>query len=239
MQSPARIFVGYDSREREAYRVCVASLRQHASIPLLIEPLDERRLRHAGFYRRDWRHDEDQFVDCRDRLPYSTEFSFTRFLVPALCQWRGPALYCDCDFLWRADVAELFALADPAFAVRVVKHDHAPRETVKMQGQAQTRYFRKNWSSAVLWNCGHPSNLLLTPHRVNNVRGQWLHALSWLEDHEIGGLDESWNWLAGHSAQEIAPRAVHFTDGIPLLPGRETAPFAAEWLRALAEISPI
>jgi hypothetical protein len=132
-----------------------------------IEPLDERRLRHAGLYRREWTYEDGQYYDTRDRKPFSTEFSFTRFLVPSLCQWRGVALFCDCDFLWRTDVAELFALHDPSFAVQVVKHDHNPSETVKMEGQAQTRYLRKNWSSLMLWNCDHPSNLMLTPHKVN------------------------------------------------------------------------
>lgn len=230
MIEPLRVFVGYDSRERVAYDVCVQSLRDHASIPLVIEPLDERRLRHAGLYRREWRYEEGQFIDMHDRRPWSTEFAFTRFLVPALCQWHGVALFCDCDFLWRADVAELAELFDPAFAVQCVQHHHEPVETVKMEGQAQGRYLRKNWSSLMLWNCGHPANLLLTPHKVNLERGQWLHAFSWAEPHEIGALPEAWNYLVDvNEAWILEPKAAHFTLGIPTMPGRADDEFADEW----------
>jgi hypothetical protein len=232
IREPVRVFVGYDSRERGAYEVCVASMRRHSSIPLLIEPLDERRLRHADLYRREWRVEDGQFIDMRDRTPFSTEFSFTRFLVPALCQWRGVALFCDCDFLWRSDIAELFALADSKyseFAVQVVKHDHRPNETVKMDGRTQSRYYRKNWSSLIVWNCASPAHLMLTPHKVNSARGQWLHAFSWLDDSEIGGLDESFNWLEGTSSMSIDPKAIHFTRGGPWLPGWQDVSFGDAW----------
>ena len=70
--NPLRIFLGYDSRERAAYDVCVQSLRDHASVPLSIEPLDERRLRHAGLYRREWQYEDGQYIDTRDGKPFST-----------------------------------------------------------------------------------------------------------------------------------------------------------------------
>ena len=54
--------------------------------------------------------------------------------------------------LFLDDPAKLFALADDQFAVMVVKHDHQPTETTKMDGQLQTVYARKNWSSVILWN---------------------------------------------------------------------------------------
>lgn len=238
-KAPLRILIGYDSRERAAYDVCVQSLLDHASIPLAIEPLDERLLRHAGLYRREWTYEDGQYYDTRDRKPFSTWFSFTRFLVPALCQWRGVALFCDCDFLWRSDVAELFALHDPSFAVQVVKHDHRPEETVKMEGQVQTKYLRKNWSSLVLWNCGHPSNLMLTPHKVSLERGQWLHAMSWTEPHEIGSLPEAWNWLEGTSSLAIDPKAVHMTRGGPWMPAWQDVAYASEWRDVAGRIGEI
>jgi hypothetical protein len=211
----------------------VQSLLDHASVPLAIEPLDERRLRHAGLYRREWTYEDGQYYDARDRKPFSTEFSFSRFLVPTICQWRGVALFCDCDFLWRADVAELFALHDPYFAVQVVKHNHQPDETIKMDGRVQTRYLCKNWSSMMLVNAEHPSNMMLTPHRVNFERGQFLHAFGWLEPREIGPLPVGWNYLVGTntSKDDPDPKAVHFTLGIPPMLGREQDEYASEWLR--------
>lgn len=234
MTPPLRIFIGYDGREDDAYRVCHQSLLDHSSAPLLIEKLDMRRLRHAGMFNRSWYHTEGQFIDDRDHRPYSTEFAFTRFLVAPLCQWNGVALFCDCDFLWRADVAKLFALYDERFALQCVQHTHEPEPGVKMDGQNQGRYHRKNWSSLVLWNCGHPANLLLTPHRVNRERGQWLHAFDWLHRDQIGSLPSHWNWLEGESAVSPDIKAVHFTRGGPWHKGYEDVTFADEW-RAVLE----
>lgn len=226
---PLRVFVGYDSREHVAFEVCRSSMLSRASVPVTIEPLDTRKLRHAGLYWREWRLVDGQQIDRLDDRPFSTEFAFPRFLVPALMQWRGVALFCDCDFLWRADVAELFAMHDPAKAVQVVMHDHRPPEGVKMDGQAQGHYHRKNWSSLVLWNCGHRDNLLLTPERVNTEMGQWLHAFDWLPLAAIGALPINWNWIENAAPADVVPSAVHFTAGGPWHPGRDGCAYADEW----------
>jgi lipopolysaccharide biosynthesis glycosyltransferase len=144
-------------------------------------------------------------------------------------QYEGWALFCDCDFLFRADLNELFKLKDDRYAVMCVKHDYSPQEGVKMDGQIQQSYPRKNWSSLVLWNCGHESNKKLTPRMANFMPGSFLHAFKWLKDSEIGALPEYWNWLEGHSSPSIEPRGVHFTRGTPNFPGYEQVPYADEW----------
>lgn len=232
---PLRVFVGYDSREHIAFEVCKSSMLRLASVPVVVEPLDTRRLRHAGLYSRHWIERAGQQVDTMDDRPFSTEFAFPRFLVPALMQWRGRALFCDCDFLWRADVAELFGLFDPAHAVQVVMHNHRA-EGVKMDGQSQGNYHRKNWSSLVLWNCEHPGNLLLTPERVNTERGQWLHAFDWLPSYVIGALPVNWNWIENVTASDVVPSCVHFSAGGPWHKGFENAAYADEWRDEAARI---
>lgn len=232
MAEPLVVFVGYDGRQARAWRACRGSLLARARRPVLVRPLKRSALRHAGLYARPWRLEAGQEIDLVDGRPFATAFAFSRFLVPALCQWRGPALFCDGDFLWRADVGELFDLADPTYAVMCVKHEHAPPETVKMRGQAQARYPRKNWSSLVLWQTGHPANRRLTPARVNTAPGRWLHGFGWLGDGEIGALPEAWNWLEGHSDPGLAPKAVHYTRGTPDMPGQADAPYAEEWWAA-------
>ncbi len=223
--------MGFDERETEAFDVCQSSLLRHASVPLHIVRLDQAALRRSGWYRREWRHVDGQRIDLGDLKPFSTDFAFTRFLVPALSLYQGWALFCDGDFLFTQDIAKLFALADDRYAVMCVKHDHDPAETSKMGGVVQSRYRRKNWSSLVLWNAGHKSNSVLTGYMVNNFAGQWLHAFNWLPDDEIGGLPLEWNWLSGVSAEvPTAPAGVHFTLGIPTLPGCTDTPYADLWL---------
>lgn len=224
------VFIGYDTREKEAAEICAHSLERHSSIPLNIQMLREPALRHSGLYTREWSVQDGQKYDKQDGKPFSTDFSFSRFLVPALMQHEGRALFVDCDFLFTADVAELFALADDECAVQVVKHQQDPTETHKMDGVLQTRYFRKNWSSLILWNCGHKANMALTPRDVNVNPGQWLHAFSWAEDHEIGEVPIDWNWLSGVTpALDALPKAIHYTLGVPTMAGHENVPHANLW----------
>lgn len=221
-----RIFIGYDSREQDAYKVCVSSILKHSH--QCISPLKEIGLRLSGIYDRPYHTEGAQRYDTRDGRPFSTEFSFTRFLVPAWMQYEGWALFCDCDFLFRADVNELFALRDDRYAVMCVKHDYAPKEGVKMDGQIQQAYPRKNWSSLVLWNCAHPANRRVVPKFVNFMPGSFLHGFKWLRDDSIGALPGEWNYLVGHDKGGNA-KAAHFTSGVPSMPGYEHSEFADEW----------
>lgn len=158
----------------------------------------------------------------------STEFACSRFLVPHLAG-GGWALFVDSDILVRRNLDRIFIEADPSKAVMVVKHNHQPADGKKMDGQAQTRYARKNWSSVCLWNVDHPANQKLTLDVVNSIPGRDLHAFCWLHDSEIGELDPSWNYLVGHTKGVENPRIVHFTDGIPAMPGYENCEYAEDW----------
>ncbi|MEC8585554.1 MAG: hypothetical protein VXY81_13270, partial [Pseudomonadota bacterium] len=224
--TPLRIFIGYDRREDTAYRVCAASLARRARRPVAITPLIQDSLRARGLYTRPV-----------DPLA-STEFTYTRFLTPYLAGFEGWALFCDCDFLWLDDVGALFDLADPQYAVMCVHHDHRPRETIKMDGAQQTVYPRKNWSSLMLFNCGHTANAVLTPALVNHESGAFLHRLQWLDDDVIGAVPETWNWLEGWSPKpaEGTPKAVHYTRGGPWFENWRDVDYADLWQREAAEL---
>lgn len=221
-----KIFVGYDSREDAAYRVCKYSLESTTKFPGDVEviPLKLDELIEQGHYERDI-----------DPLA-STEFTFSRFLVPHLMDFDGWALFCDCDFLFKEGVEHLFEAADDQYAVMCVQHDYKPKDTVKMDGKLQHIYPRKNWSSLVLWNCGHPSNKEVTKELVNNpdTTGQYLHRFTWLDDHEIGRLELGWNWLVGwyREPQDGRPKAIHYTEGGPWFKRYQLCEYAADWLVA-------
>lgn len=230
-ERPLRVYVGWDGRDALAYEVCRISLLEHSSIPLEVIPLKEWELRRRGLYWRSNRTDAaGQRWDDRDGKPFSTDFSFTRFCVPAMEDYgSGWVLFTDPDMLWRADVADLMVHADYDKAVMCVQHDHSPPEAEKMGGLKQTVYQRKNWSSLMLMQPSYCT--ALTKYAVNNQSGQWLHAMCWAEDAEIGSLNEEWNWLEGWSSPDINPKVVHFTRGTPDMPGTEDAAYADEWRR--------
>lgn len=229
-----KIFIGYDQREEAAYDVCYHSIVSRSSRPIPIEPIKLEQLREwpnrQSLYWRPTSTIDGKMWDNISGAPMSTEFAISRFLVPHLTRYDGWAVFMDCDMLVRTDMQRLFDLANPNYAVMCVKHVHEPPEGVKMDGQAQTRYARKNWSSVMLFNCEHPSNKALHPQYVNAVPGRDLHRFAWLPDDQIGDLEPSWNWLVGHSSEEIDPDIVHFTEGGPWFDGYENVAYAEEWL---------
>jgi hypothetical protein len=233
-KAPLSIWIGWDPREADAFAVARHSIKRHAIAPIPVRGLVLTDLRTGGLYTRPTRRGVNgRLIDeLSVRGDYdgsmATEFACSRFLVPKLAK-SGWALFMDGDMLVRRDLLALFNQADPTKAVMVVKHDHQPRETVKMDGQAQTRYARKNWSSVILWNVDHPANQALTMELVNSVPGRDLHRFCWLDDALIGDLDPQWNFLVGHSDPDIDPAIVHFTDGTPAMEGYEDCEYADEW----------
>lgn len=229
MTEVLRVFVGYDSREDAAWQVCRQSILGNTASPVDVRPLRQRELRRVGLYRRG---SGERYIDDFDGRPFSTEFAFTRFLVPHLMLYEGWALFVDCDFMFREDIAQLFALRDERYAVMCVHHDYSPPVAKKMDGRSQEPYSRKNWSSLVLWNCGHPANRKLTVDAVNTLDGRELHNFMWLgEARHMGEIPGEWNWIEGVTEGE--PKAVHFTTGVPTMTGYENVAYADEWRAVL------
>ena len=189
-----RIFIGYDSREAECADVLAYSLRRHTSIPLEIRYLNLADLD----FRRPW-----------DPLQ-STEFTYTRFLVPWLCDYQGKAIFMDCDMLCLGDIKELNDLDVDSYAVRVVQHDYRPSASIKMDGQVQTVYPRKNWSSLILMNCARLR--LWTKDVVETQSGASLHRFQDIPDELIGAIPPTWNTL---DWMDERTKLIHYTSGGP------------------------
>ena len=218
------IYIGYDEREATAYEVLKFSIERTASKPVQVLPLKKDILEHMEMYTRQSEIIKGQPYDTIDGRPFSTDFSFSRFLIPALNMYQGKALFeiCDMDYypLW------------------CVHHKYEPEHKTKMDGKEQHIYPRKNWSSLMMFNCGHDYNKRLTPEVVNTHTGRWLHSFGWLPDKEadIGQIPEEWNWLDGHSDPDLNAKNVHFTTGgpwfkrwKPRVTHRADGDYAVEW----------
>ena len=145
-----KIFIGYDPKEAVAFHVLSHSLLERSSKPISIVPINLRNLKNL--YSRQ--HDQRQ----------SNEFSFSRFLVPHLCNYEGIGVYMDCDMLALGDISTVLNDIDENHAVSVVKHDYESKVKIKYLGNKQYSYPRKNWSSFIVWNCAHPSNTVSYTH---------------------------------------------------------------------------
>ena len=82
------IFIGYDRNEQIAYHVLSQSILRNATRPIRITPLYQPNIKY-------------EFSRERSKIE-STEFSFSRFIVPKLMDYSGWALFMDCDMLMKA-----------------------------------------------------------------------------------------------------------------------------------------
>jgi len=224
------VYLGYDAREQRAYDVAVDSLSVQSprarTIPLRID-----RLADCGLLRRPTDR-RGSIYDIYSNAPCATDFAISRFLVPIIHQ-TGWALFVDSDVVFLGDIADLFYFADPSKAVMVVQHQNGHKAGVKMDGQVQTLYQRKNWSSVMLVNCDHPANRRLSLQDVNERPGRHLHSFYWLNDSEIGSLPSEWNWLVGVHPKPERPKIAHFTLGTPdLTPSLQSSEHSEIWFDA-------
>ncbi len=210
------VFIGYDSKEKVAYNVLSHSIIQNSTKPVAITPIALNNLK-------------DDFVRERNNIS-STEFSFSRFMIPHLMNYQGWALFMDCDMLMFEDVAELWRMRDDSKAIQVCKHDYIPKEKTKFLGQTQTVYPKKNWSSFMLMNCKKCSTL--TPDYVNRASGLELHQFKWLESEElIGELPLEWNWLVGEYEHKEDVKNVHYTEGGPWFTDYRECDYSKDWFK--------
>jgi len=208
------IFIGYDTKEKSAFSTLSYSILKNSTRPVAITPIHLPNIK-------------DDFV--RERLPnQSTDFAFSRFIIPHLMNYQGWALFMDCDMLMRTDISELWRLRDDKYAVQVCKHDYVPKSDKKFLGQVQQAYPKKNWSSFMLMNCNKCKQL--TPNYVNRATGLELHQFKWLEgEHLIGDLPLEWNWLVGEYEYKDDAKNIHFTEGGPWFNEYNTCDYSSEW----------
>lgn len=209
------IFIGYDSRESTAYHVCANSIIRQSSAPVSLNPLSLNLLK--GY--------EEKHTDG------SNHFIYSRFLIPHFMDYKGWAIFMDGDMILRDDVVKLWEMRDDSKAVMVVKHDYKTRLTEKYLGAKNENYPRKNWSSVILWNCGHEANRVVTPEFVSNATGAQVHRFTWLSDDLIGELPIEWNWLPDEFGENKDAKLLHFTLGTPCFHDFADSPMASEWHR--------
>ncbi|HEY6021947.1 MAG TPA: glycosyltransferase [Candidatus Paceibacterota bacterium] len=230
MMDEYKIYIGYDGREADAFAVARHSINRRLTLPIQCHGIVLSDLRKRGLYLRQTLYQDGGLWDTISGAPMSTEFAISRFFTPLLAA-RGWALFLDCDFLVRTNLCRLFEALDPQYAVYCVKHDHVPTGITKMDGQTQTKYPCKNWSSFMIFNCEHKKNKALTVEMLNKLPGRDLHRFCWLDDEDIAALGPEWNYLVGYNNREQVPdpMCVHFTHGVPTMPGYEDTEFAEEW----------
>lgn len=212
-----RVFTGYDKRESIGWHVFTQSLLDHSP------------------------HSEIRPITGQQR-DGTNAFTYGRFLVPWMCDYRGYAIFVDgADMLLKDDITKILDLADGYSAVQVVKHQYQTRHPRKYVGTSMEcdndDYPCKNWSSVVLWWCGHHANRILTPEYVSNQPGSHLHRFRWLEEGRIGELPAYWGWIADEYGENKDAKLLHWTAGLPGFKAYVNAPHADDWYAALDRVT--
>lgn len=211
-----RVVIGFDQREAVAYHTFCQSILEKASQPVSFTPLALNSLTSYTETHTDG----------------SNSFIYSRFLTPYLFDFEGWAIFADGDMLCRDDIAKLWAMRDDSKAVLVVKHDYKTKAKDKYLGNKNEDYPRKNWSSVMLFNCGHPANKILTPDFVAKQTGAFLHRFTWLSDDLVGELPKEWNWLATEYPDNYDASLVHYTLGTPCFKDYWECEMSDEWHEA-------
>jgi len=216
-----QLVVGFDQREAVAYHTFCQSVIDRCSRPVSITPLA---LQNIGSY-------------TETHTDGSNSFIYSRFLTPWLMGFTGWAVFADGDMICREDLAALWALRDPAKAVMVVQHDYKTKAHGKYLGNKNEDYPRKNWSSVILWNCGHAKHKILLPEFVMKQTGAYLHRFSWLDDQDIGELPKEWNWLTTEYEDNYQAKLLHYTLGTPCFKDYANANMADLWHESHARVN--
>ena len=209
------IYVGFDQREACVFHVFNQSVIEHATQPVSFHPLATKQLQFDG------------------QQDGTNAFIFSRYLVPYLQDYKGWAIFCDGDQHLNADISELWELRDDKYAAMVVKHDYktcSPRKYIGSPIENDNiDYPRKNWSSVILFNCGHPSNRILDRAFVAEAGASVIHRFGWLNDDEIGELPKEWNWLETEYPDNPGAKLMHQTLGTPGFTHYANSPSSKQW----------
>ena len=209
------VFIGYDEGEKVSYHILSESIRRQSSVPVSITPLC---LSNIPEFKRELQPNQ------------STEFAFSRFMVPYLSDYNGWSIFMDCDMMFRGDIKELLLMQDTKYSVMCCKHDYEPKQGIKFRGAKNEKFPKKNWSSFMMMN-----NMLcdkLTPDYVNTATGLELHQFKWLKNEDaIGSIPLEWNWLVGEYDYNKNAKNVHWTLGGPYFEDYARSDYADEWFK--------
>ena len=195
-----RVFIGVDRRQPIGYNVLQHSIHIAAKRPIQVVPLyfDQLPIERRGL----------------------TDFTYSRFLVPWLCDFQGKALFMDADMVVLDDLNKLFDWHEEN-----CNGDNTPPVSVVMD---QPEF---EWPSLMLfdnWQCQH-----LTPEHVNDPTTSPQALSKWT--HEIGVLPREWNVMvrASEPDEHIGnAKVLHFTEGLPCFHETQHTPGAQLWHQA-------
>lgn len=188
-----RIFVGCASGDDlESQAVLEYTLRKHCPADIQITWMQLSRDPTSPFY-------SDGNGLGWQTQDWSTPFSGFRWLVPALCEYDGRAIYMDSDMIARADIRELW------------RQPFEPGKCVISKGGSHS------WRFCVsLWDCERAKRHLFP---ATELRQRWSHQrmISRFQNASVGAVqafEGNWNCidLENLSIDDPAVKMIHYSN---------------------------
>ena len=172
-----RVFIGHDYRQPLSYNVMRYSIERHGSSNVVVRGLflDKLPIKRVG----------------------ASDFTYTRFLVPWLCDYQGYAIFCDEDQVVVDDISNLLGIAKAQKVAVSVNQD-------------QPRF---EWPSVMVFDCTKCHEL--TPEYIEGKSNN-LYNMAWADG--VGSFPPEWNHAVGIAATRQDAKLYHFTQGIPYWP---------------------
>lgn len=151
-----RVFVGSDRSQDLAVEVLAYSIRRHTDLSVEVTSMSNLQLPEPNDIRQGSR----------------TNFSFTRFAIPSLCNYQGRAIYMDADMQVFQDIEQLWNLPfEGKEKIQIL--EEIPKEFQPKDGQVGAPKTRKKQSSVMLLDCSR---------------------LDWVAEDIIAGLDGDYSY---------------------------------------------
>ena len=216
---PLTIYIGYDSKMNDLEKVCEFSIRK------TIKDAHSR-----GDFREYMTYEPViKYLDIsklpdynREYANQSTEFTYSRFLIPHLENYEGFSLFVDNDFIFTKNILPMFYYLNPEDAIACIKYPHNEHDESKFDGEINIDYPCKLWSSMMFFNNSHEDCKKLTPEVVNTWTGKQLHQFDWTD--AISEIPQKYIFVEGYDNPEEKwdYTGVHYTRGGPWIDGMDS-----------------
>ena len=215
---PLNIYIGYDSRH-----TTLPEINKHSILESVRKGLG------GGWFHDQIRFEpEIKFLD-KSKIPeynreyanQSTEFTYSRFLIPYLENYEGFSIFLDDDFIFEKSILPMFYYLNPDDAIACVKYPHYDHDATKFDGEVNIDYPCKLWSSLMIFNNGHEDCKKLTPEVVNTWTGKQLHQFEWTD--KISEIPQKYIFVEGYDDPEEKWdfTGIHYTRGGPWVEGMD------------------
>ena len=215
---PFNIYIGYDSR--------------HQQLPIIaknsIEETIKRGMGNGHLVDEMMFIPEIKFLD-KSKIPeynreyanQSTEFTYSRFLIPYLENYEGFSMFIDDDFIFEKSLLPMFYYLHPDDAVACIQYPQYKHDSTKFDGEINIDYPCKLWSSLMIFNNGHEDCKKLTPEVINTWTGKQLHQFEWTD--KISKIPEKYIFTEGYDDPKTKWdfNGIHYTRGGPWVKGMD------------------